>query len=130
MTRTELEARSAKRGFSLHASCSEDRVSRMNPSIMLGHAVRPNDLRMLNRIGLNIADGDQLAARGCVVLPGRIGNVGGEVVAPPIADKELMLVIMPSYTVVRHLDGAGESYNEDEDESRPIRMTYTILAPR
>lgn len=128
MTVDQLRQRAEAKGYTLHQSVTAERMDRINDAIMLGNAVRLTDARALSRAGIEIENADQLDREGCVLVPYRIGTIGEQVVAPPKLDKDLMLVTLPSYTVVGYVEGAGESFDGD-DTRRLDSLIYTILRP-
>ncbi len=128
-TTTELETlkkRAESRGYSLHESVTAERLAASDPTVMLGHAVPPTKAAQYID-GLD--DAEELEQAGYIVVPYRIGVVGGTVIAPPTTERELMLVVLPTLRVVRHVQGAGQSFDGDE-ASEPREMTYTVLDPR
>lgn len=114
----ELKKRAESIGFDLHESITEERLQKMDDGIMLGHAIDKKDSQ---RAGFDWKwDKDHFA------VPGKFGEPGEEVVCPPTTDKDLGLVVLPSYQVVEHVDGVGSSFDGDY-QSDPRPMTWTIL---
>ncbi len=108
----------------MHESVSDDRLARINPKML---NARPDKVTKKNAIHLNAdkADIDQWIKDECYVASYSLGKPGDEVIAPPTVDKELALVILPSFRVVAVVNGDGE--RTDGNSVSRGGMSYTIL---
>lgn len=123
-TRTSIEQKAERMGFGVHESVTDERLARINPRMLNG---RPDRLTKKNVRWLDVSreQGDQWISEGCHIASYDLGQPGDEVIAPPIADKQLALVILPSFRVVAVVEGQGES--TDGDNTNACGMMYTIL---
>lgn len=125
----KIQAGAEGRGLALHESVSPDRLARA----LRENMCTPEPLS--NRvIGYLDVGGD--TARGWVqagyyIVGGRYGAVGAEVVGQPRTDRDLALVILPSWRVVAYVNGTGTSLRDIdvEDDGPELRaITYTVLS--
>lgn len=125
MTVSQIRANAEKNGYTLHESVTDERLSRI-PAAMLG--VQPERLTKAHDAQIDAPRSDvaRWIADRCLIAPYDLGAPGDEVVALPKADRELHIVVLPSYRIVAVTTGAGESY--DGESASPRAMRYTILA--
>ena len=124
LTREFIEKKAATMGLVVHESVTDERLARINPRMLNG---RPERLSK-NHTSVLDATREQFERwieDGCYVAPYDLGKIGEEVIAPPVTDKQLALVLQPSFCVVAVIEGTGETIGDEE----PVRhaMAFTIL---
>lgn len=125
ITRDQLEKRASSKGYTLHENVTDDRLAKINPRMLNG---RPEKLTKKNARHID-ATKEQIEAwiaAGCHVAAYDLGDVGSEVIAPPTAVDDLMLVMLPSFRVMAKCEGSGE--RTDGDGVKAVGLTYTILS--
>ena len=120
-----LKSNAARHGVEMAPGITPEMVEAINPHLMIGHAVEVKSAAQ----HVDLTREQMTKWADCVVVPYRIGAVGGTVYAPPIIDRTFAPTLyIPAYEVVAHLGGVGETQS-DADKVSDCDLTYTVIRP-
>jgi hypothetical protein len=124
MTRDQLASKAWTLGYACDASVTDDRLNRVHPRMLNG---RPDLItaKIASHLDATTEQIREWTASPHYVAPYDLGEVGGEIIAPPTTDDAAKMVRLPSYSVVAVCKGSCESF--DGDNIQPLGLTYTIL---